>query len=280
MIRTIYKEILTILMWSIAAILVFVVGLWIWGSWHDEWGGYNASLSVSDGYCNIAVVPIVGDIYTDQPSHDGGEYAAVTNTDDVLAKLRAAERDPYIRGIFVRIDSLGGTPVASEIIANTLKRSIVPTAALIREYGTSGAYLAATGADVIFASPFSDIGSIGISMSYLENWEKNAREGLRFVPLSSAPFKDYGDPDKPLTFAERALFERDLKIYHDEFVRQVSENRNISVEEVEKLADGSSMPGSLALEHKLIDALGDQETARLWFVEQLKLPPEEVEFCE
>lgn len=152
--------------------------------------------------------------------------------------------------------------------------------AVIREYGTSGGYLVATGADVIFASPFSDVGGLGITMSYLEQTEKNAQDGVRYVPLASAPFKDYGNPNKPLTATERMLIERDLKIYHEHFVQEIAENRNLPIEQVAKLADGSSVPGSLALQNKLIDAIGDQETARAWFAEELDLPPEEVEFCE
>jgi len=281
--RTIRREILTIALWSIAGMSVFSAGLWIWGVWHDEWSGYNTGLSVSDGICNIAVVPIVGNIIPyAEADQDGSENTQPfsTNPDGVLAALRAAETDPNIRGILVRIDSDGGAPVASEIIANGFKRVSLPLVALIRETGTSGAYLAATGAKTIIASPFSDIGSIGMTMSYLENTAKNTKDGLRLVSLSSGKYKDYGSPDKPLTAEERVLLERDLKIYHEQFVKEVAKNRNLSVEQVAKLADGSSMPGSLALENKLIDALGDQETARVWFAEQLKLSPEEVVFCE
>ena len=281
--RTIKREILTIVLWSVAIVLVFMFGLWIWGAWHDDWSGYNASLTISDGVCNIAVVPIIGDIIpyalTDQ-DESGSESHSYTNSNDVLSTLRMAEDDQNIKGILVRIDSSGGSPVASEIISNGFKRSLLPVVALIREIGTSGAYLAATGANTIIASPFSDIGSIGITMSYLENTAKNIKDGLQYIPLASAQFKDYGDPDKPLTYAERILLERDLKIYHEQFVKEVAENRNLPIEQVAKLADGSSMPGVLALENKLIDALGDQETARAWFAERLDMSPKEVVFCE
>lgn len=291
------SAILFMMLWSIVRDMVRIAavaaiglaafwgGLWIWGNWNDEWSGFNAQFTVSDGSCNIAVVPIVGDI-TSLPlaGESSADLTADTypsvNVDDVLQQLRLAENDPDIEGILVRIDSLGGTPVASEILADAIKASRLPVAALIREYGTSGGYLAATGADTIFASPLSDVGSIGITMSYLENVGKNTKDGLRYVQLSSAPFKDYGDPNKPLTAAERALLERDLKIYHEEFVRQVAENRNMPVEEVAKLADGSSMPGALALEKGLIDALGNQAATRSWFAQQSHLTVPEIEFCE
>lgn len=112
--RTIVQEITRVVLWSVIGLVVFAVGLWIWGAWHDEWSGYNASIAVSDGYCNIAVIPIVGDIYIDAPTSDGSEYTAIANADEVASMVRYAEYDPYIEGILVRIDSLGGTPAASE----------------------------------------------------------------------------------------------------------------------------------------------------------------------
>jgi len=283
--ETIKPQIKIITLWTLAIVVVFAVGLRIFGSWHDEWSGYNASTMISDGYCNIAVIPIIGDIIPYAGANkDGMTYESdlppTSNPDDTLATLRWAEGDQNILGVLARIDSNGGTPVASEIIANGFKNSSLPVVALIRETGISAAYLVATGAEMIIASPFSDVGSMGISMSYLENSRKNTSEGLQYVSLASAKFKDYGNPDKPLTFEERNLLERDLKIWHEYFVKVVAGNRNLPIEQVAKLADGSSMPGTLALENKLIDALGDQETARAWFAEQLEISMEEVVFCE
>ena len=285
MAQPIVQDIIRLVAIAVIGLAAFWAGLWIWGNWNDEWSGFNAQFTVSDGSCNVAVVPIAGDITTftnteRDPADPQADAYPIANVDDVLYQLRLAESDPYVEGILVIIDSLGGTPVASEILADAIKASSLPVAALIREYGISGGYLAATGADTIFASPLSDVGSIGITMSYVENVEQNTKEGLRYVQLSSAPFKDYGDPNKPLTAAERALFERDLKIYHDEFVRQVAENRNMPVEKVEKLADGSSMPGALALERGLIDTLGNQDSTRAWFAKQLDLTVPDITFCE
>ncbi|PJC49113.1 hypothetical protein CO033_03360 [Candidatus Nomurabacteria bacterium CG_4_9_14_0_2_um_filter_32_10] len=282
---TIKQQVKIIALWALVIIVVFAIGLRIFGSWHDEWSGYNASTEISDGSCNIAVIPIIGDIIPYAGANkDGTTYDTdlppTSNPDDTLATLRWAESDSNILGVLARIDSGGGSPVASEIITNGFKNSFLPVVALIREIGTSGAYMLATGAKTIIASPFSDVGGIGITMSYLENTAKNIQEGLQYISLASGKFKDYGNPDKPLTPAERDLMERDLKIWHEHFVKIVVENRNLPIEEVAKLADGSSMPGSLALENKLIDALGDQETARAWFAEQLEISPEEVIFCE
>ena len=280
---TMKQEIKIIALRVVVALIAFYVGLWIFGLWHNRWSGYNASLTISDGECNIAVIPIMGDIIPYAGADQDGNWSEMppsTNADDVLATLYKAENETNILGIFVRIDSSGGSAVASEIISNGFKRSLLPVATFIREGANSGAYLAATGANTIIASSFSEIGSIGVNMSYLDKTAKNAKDGLQYIQLTSARFKDYGDPDKPLTFAERSLLERDLKIYHDHFVKMVSKNRNLPIEQVAKIADGSSMPGALALENKLIDFLGDQETARDWFAEKLEISSKEVIFCE
>jgi len=267
---------------SFAGLAVFYFGLKMWGTWHDEWSGYNAGQYVSDGYCNIAVVPIDGEITTfPYVYEDGTDLGPVTtNISDTMYLLGRAESDPNIRGILTLIDSGGGSPAGSQFITEGLKNSSMPTVAYILDIGASGAYLIATGADTIIANPFADVGSIGISMSYLDNTKQNKDSGLEFISLSSGKFKDSGTPDKPLTAEERALFERDLKMSHEEFVKEVAENRKLPIEDVAKLADGSTLPASLALEHKLIDAVGSREDVRAWFAKQLDMATDEVVFCE
>lgn len=283
MVEWIFKLFVAVGLLCMAGLFTFAIGLYVFGYWHDDWSGYTASTMVSDGVCNIAVVPIIGSITTYAGAEEDGSLMApppATSMLDTVALLRAAEEDPNIMGVLALVDSSGGTPVASEVIAHSFKNSPLPVAAYILEYGASGGYFAATGADYIVASAFSDVGSIGVSMSYLDNSKQNAKEGLEFVSLSTGKFKDAGTTDKPLTSEERALFERDLEIYHNEFVRQVAENREIPVEDVAKLADGSTLPGALALESKLIDAVGNKDTVREWFAQALDIPLEEVVFCE
>lgn len=285
MLRPLWQYIVLISTTALAALGVVYVGLMVGGTWYDNWSGYTNSGRIGDGVCNIAILPITGNIIPYAGADRDGLTSSAdlppsTNPDDTAAFLRSVTYDSTILGVLARIDSYGGTPVASEIIANDLKYFPLPVAAVIREAGLSGGYFIASAADTIIASPLSDVGSIGITMSYVDNVAKNTKEGLQFVGLSSGVYKDSGDPNKPLSKEERAIFERDLKILHDQFVKEVADNRKLSFESVAKLADGSSMTGALALENKLIDALGDQETARAWFATELNLKPEEVVFCE
>ena len=110
------------------------------GSWHDEWSGYDASFSISDGVCNIAVVPILGEIIPYSGANDYGDESEPPisiSAGDARAAIRMAESDPDIRGVLVYIDSYGGTPAAAESIANMLKGSPMPVAAYIGEAAAS-----------------------------------------------------------------------------------------------------------------------------------------------
>ncbi len=276
-----WRHIIVILFTTICASLAFVACLSWYGHWYRHYTG--ADRGVSDGVCNIAVVPIQGDIISfddpNAPQYGGGNTPS--SSGDYFARyVRHAEQDPNILGVLVPIDSGGGEPAASEVMMNVLKRSRLPSVALIRSMGASGAYMAALGASHVIASQISDVGSIGVTYSYLNESTKNTRDGIDFVQISSGQYKDMGNPDKPITDAERQLYERDLLIYKELFVSIVAESRHLSTTTVEALATGETWPGSLALQNGLIDQLGDEETAKAWFAEKLGLSPDDVVMCE
>lgn len=285
LVKWISKNVIFIGLCSFAGLAMFWGGLQIFGKWHDEWSGYNASWQISDGECNIAVVPIDGELttfpYVQDAQEEDGTSPVMTSMSETLGMLGTSERyDTNILGVLMLIDSPGGSGAASKLIADELKNSAMPNAALVLDMAASGAYLVATGVDRIFATPLSEVGSIGVTMSYVDNSTQNAEQGLEFISLASGKFKDSGNPDKPLTDEEKALFERDLKIYHDAFVKEVAANRSLPVEDVAELADGSTLPASLALDKKLIDQIGGKEDVRAWFAEQLGMSAEEVVFCQ
>jgi len=93
-------------------------------------------------------------------------------------------------------------------------------------------------------------------MSYLDNTKQNQAEGLTYNQLSVGKFKDSGNPDQPLTAEEKELFMRDIKILHENFIKAVAENRNLDIEKVGVMADGSTMLGDMAIENGLIDRIG------------------------
>jgi protease-4 len=230
--------------------------------------------------CNVVRATLQGGLFTyisdADRSEEGYPIIDAQTSESIVYAINQGEDDPAIKAIVLEIDSVGGTPVAAEEVAKALKQAKKPTVALIREYGVSAAYWAASGADIIFASANSDVGGIGVTYSYLENVEQNRQEGLIFQELAAGKFKDAGDPNKPLTAEERALFERDLAILHENFIKTVAENRDLEIEKVRELADGSSMLGQMALEHGLIDRIGGLPEVKEYLAETIG---EKVELC-
>ena len=227
--------------------------------------------------CNVAGIELHGDVVTylytsNDPEHINDQSAS----QDIVYAIQEADKDDNIKAIVLEIDSMGGSPLAGEEIAIALKKANKPTVAMIREFGDSSAYMAATGADIIFASKNSDVGAIGITMSYLENVNKNNKDGLSYISLASGKFKDTGNPDKVLTVEEKQYLMRDVNIMHQNFVKLVAENRNIDISKVEKLADGSTMLGEMALQNGLIDQIGGMYEVKDYLKEKIG---KDVEIC-
>lgn len=238
---------------------------------------YEVETKISDGTCTIAVLPVEGVLL---PFHGLIDYEMVTTPETVESFMTAVEEDKNIKGVLVEINSPGGTPVASARIAEQFKNSSLPVVGLIGDLAASGGYMVAAPTDFIIASPMSDVGSIGVNMSYVEESKKNEEDGLTYVQLTSAKFKDIGNPNRPITEEERTLLEADLALVHNEFVSLVATYREMDRDVVAGLADGSSMPGIRALEVGLVDALGGRTDAKNAFAEILQTSAENIRFCE
>lgn len=238
---------------------------------------YEVESGISDGTCNVAIFPIEGVIL---PFYGLMEYDMVTTPEMVESFMQSVEDDENIQAVLVEINSPGGTPVASQRIAERFRNSSLPVIGLAGDLAASGGYMVAAATDYLIASPMSDIGSIGVNMSYVEESKKNEDEGLTYVQLTTGKFKDIGDPNRAITEEEKQLLLADLQIVHDEFVDMIASYREIDRDEVAALADGSSMPGKRALEHRLIDALGGREEARGFIATMLETDVENIHFCE
>lgn len=223
--------------------------------------------------CNVVGIAVRGDISISGYVDEYSEELAYTASDEVIEYLKTASENDSIKAILLDINSGGGEPVASEEIAEAIQGTGKPSVAWVRQVAASGAYWIASAADAIVASPNSDIGSIGVSMSYLDYASQTEEEGGHFNSLSSAKFKDTGNPYQPLSEEEIALIERDLSITHDNFVGAIAANRGLAYETVAALADGWTMLGAMALENGLIDLLGGQEEAYDVLEEQIGEEP-------
>lgn len=238
---------------------------------------YEVESGVGDGACNVAVLPIEGVVL---PYHGISEYEMVVTPEFVESFMDTVEEEDGIEAVLIEINSPGGMPVASARIAERFRNSNLPVVGLIGDVGASGGYMIAAASDYLIASPMSDVGSIGVNMSYVEESEKNEEEGLTYVQLTTGKFKDIGSPNRPITEEEREKLQADLDVVHNEFINMVAHYRNLEREAVVTLADGSTMPGFNAVGVGLIDALGGREEARGALSTILEKPTEDVIFCE
>ena len=210
----------------------------------------------SDCAAAVRFIPIVGDITATQDIDSSATSTPEADEDAILGELQSANNNPNVKVIVLLIDSDGGNPEAAEEITQIMGNIPKPKLALIRDAGDSAAYWIASAADKIFAFQSSDVGDIGVTASYLSDAQQNEDNGLQFVSLTSGPFKDTGNPDKPVTQADRDLLMKGVAEQYDIFVSAVAANRHLPVEQVKALADGSSFLGDDALNDGLIDSTG------------------------
>lgn len=273
--RPLWKDLVLLVAKSVTTVITLVLVIFVGAAaigalWEAEPG-------ISDGVCNIAVLPVEGTIL---PFTGLAGFDLVITPEIVNAFVAAAEDDELIEGILIEINSPGGTPVASHQIAERLHDADLPVVGLIGDIGASGGYMVAAATDFLIASPMSDVGSIGVNMSYVENSKQNEEEGLTYVQLMTGQYKDMGSPERPITDEERALLQADLDIIHDEFIDIVSEYRELERTDVAALANGASMPGRRAKEVDLVDALGSRKQAKAAFAGILDTRLENISFCE
>jgi len=241
------------------------------GFWSDDSSYFSDDSEYAD--CNVQGILLRGKLNT---HIDESSEFLQSSSEDIVYSIKKAEDDSNIKAILLEVDSFGGYPVADEEIANALKRAKKPTVALVRGVAASAAYYAITGADIIFASQDSEVGSIGVTASYLDYFQMNEKEGVNFNILSTGKYKDIMSEDKELTEDERQLILRDLNIMNDNFIQAVATNRNLDIEKVRSLADGSTMLGKMAMKEGLIDRIGGEYEVKEYLKE---LIGEDVEIC-
>jgi protease-4 len=232
--------------------------------------------------CSVARIPIQGILTTtDNGLGDLLGFGAITSADSIIQDIEDAEKDDSIRAIVVDVDSPGGTPVAADEIMTALRKATKPTVAVVRDRGTSAAYWAAVGTDYIIVSPVSDVGSIGVTMSYLEFANATDIAGSRWIDISSGEFKDAGNPERELSEEEQAYFQGQVDTVHEYMVDRIAESRTtMSREDVASLADGRAYLGEEAVTLGLVDGLGDFETAVEYLTSVLPQQDTALELCD
>lgn len=206
----------------------------------------------------IAVIPIQGEI---RYGSSNVLSEGVVNPDVIKKEIKEAEEDSSVDAILLEINSPGGTPVASEEIMNAVKNCKKPVVAWISDTGASGAYLAASSADKIFASQSSWVGSIGVILSLTDLSDLYKKLGVDRYVIKGGKYKDMGSDYRNLTSEEKTMLQNMVNEAHNNFITIVAENRNLSKEYVKSIAEGQVFTGTQAKNLKLIDELGGKDQA-------------------
>jgi protease-4 len=211
-------------------------------------GGGDAGLtSFGD---RIGVVDLDGVILSPQP---------------VVGQLKKFADDSSIKAIILHVNSPGGGVAASEEIYREVKRirsekkkKIVVS---IETVGASGAYYVASGCDKIYADQGSIVGSIGVIAQWVNYGDLLKWAKLKDVVLKTGEFKDTGNPSRDLTPNEQIYMQALIDNMFGQFVQAVADGRGMKVEDVKSIANGKVWTGQQAMSMKLIDGVGDFETA-------------------
>ena len=242
--------------WRVLAVLVAIAAIVVVTSTITRRGG--AVLTAGGDY--IARVKITGLIRNDQDRVDSLEK---------LAKSSA-------KGVIVHIDSPGGTTAGSEQLHQVLRRvaDAKPLVVVVDGLAASGGYIAAMSADHIVAQGTSLVGSIGVLFQYPNVSELLKTIGVKVEEVKSSPLKAAPNGYEPTSPEARAAIEALVKDSYGWFRGMVRDRRKLDDATLERVADGRVFTGRQGLELKLIDQIGNEQTAIDWLAKEKGLKPD------
>jgi protease-4 len=191
--------------------------------------------------------------------------------DQTLRRLGESKR---VRGVIVHINSPGGTVAGSEALYESLRKvaAVKPIVAVRSEAAASGGYITAIAADHIVARGNTLTGSIGVVAEIPNIVGLMEMLGVDVTRVKSAPLKAEPSfttrPDAAVLRADRALIDDSYAW----FKRLVTERRGLTGDALDAVADGRVFTGRQALDLGLVDAIGDEETARDWLAVNRDVP--------
>ncbi|MDL2230167.1 signal peptide peptidase SppA [Alistipes sp. OttesenSCG-928-L06] len=217
-------------------------------------GGSSRRLSKNE----VALVYAEGDIV------DGGAEEGAIGGDDLAQRLAAVRQDDNVKAVVLRINSGGGSALASEVIWRemTLLQKEKPIVVSMGDYAASGGYYIACPADAIVADKYTLTGSIGVFglMFKLEDAFRN-KLGITTDVVKTNPSGDVGNAFRETTPAERMYIQNSVEDVYRTFVGHVAEGRNLSRERVLDIAGGRVWSGLSAQEIGLVDGHGGLKDA-------------------
>ncbi len=221
-------------------------------------GGRTRPRPARWSYPSIAVIHIAGDIVDGKSTTIPLLGRKLVGSDTIVSALTAAREDSRIKAVVLRIDSPGGSAVASEMMAREVfkLRGVKPIICSMGDVAASGGYFAAAGCDVIFAEPTTITGSIGIFYGKFDLSALLGRMGLSWMTYKRGKRADTESYFRPYTDKERVFIKSKLRYMYGRFTKAVSEGRGMSQKAVDAVGRGRVWSGADAKRVKLVDRFG------------------------
>ncbi len=218
----------------------------------------ESAISYNDSDNKIAV--IVGEGAIVGAKADKGNIGS----DDWVAELRKARDDKKVKAIVLRIDSPGGSALASDVMWREveLAKKVKPVIASMGDYAASGGYYMAMAADEIVAQPTTITGSIGIFAQFFnfENFLKN-KLGITNDRVNTNAHSDFPTVTREMDEFEKAWFQKSIENGYETFTSKAAKGRKMSIDKLKSLAGGRVWSGIEAKQNGLVDELGGLEDA-------------------
>lgn len=222
---------------------------------------YKSRLSQKPSSNQIALLIAEGNIVDGKA---GATSDAVIASEDFIEEIRKVNADSNIKAVVMRVNSPGGSALASENILRELdllqkNKKLVVT---MGDYAASGGYYISCNADSIFALPNTITGSIGV-FGVMMNTQKmfNNKLGITFDTEKTSPLADLGDGNKPMSERERAIIQSGVDTIYHLFKSHVAAGRKMDINYVDSVGQGRVWTGKRALDLKLVDDLGGLDRA-------------------
>jgi len=210
----------------------------------------------------VALIYAAGMIQAGKSSSGGllGDGGAL-GSDTVIKHLRDAEKDKTVKAIVLRVDSPGGSALASDLIWREITRIEKPIVASMSDVAASGGYYISMGCDKIFAEPGTLTGSIGVISIKVSLGGLMERVGLTTDTVTVGKRGLLDSVVRPFTAEERADLKRLSEDVYKQFVGKAAKGRKLEFAELEKLAGGRIYTGRQAQKAGLVDELGTLDDA-------------------
>ena len=220
---------------------------------------YNPAKDKKKDAGEVAVVYAVGDIISGE-----GDDATI-GSDRIAKALRDARLDEDVKAVVLRVNSPGGSALASDVIwreTELLKQSEKPFVVSMGDVAASGGYYISAYADSLFANATTITGSIGV-FGVLPNAEKLLEEniGITFDNVATAAHAGLGSVAEPLDEFEYKAIQQSVVHVYDTFVDRVAKGRGMTATEVDNIGQGRVWSGEDALRIGLVDRLGNLNDA-------------------